>query len=71
MARKKKTIKAKEPVKLRAKKLANGNQSLYLETHHGLAVFRPRHSEHIGKFKDVAYGLDGAVCQQEKGERPK
>ncbi len=34
MARKKKTIKAKEPVKLRAKKLANGNQSLYLDIYH-------------------------------------
>ena len=31
MARKKTTIKAKEPIRLRFKKLANGNQSIYLE----------------------------------------
>lgn len=29
----KKTIKAKEPVKIRFKKLANGNQSIYLDSY--------------------------------------
>lgn len=31
MARKKQTIKAKEPIRIRFKKLANGNQSIYLD----------------------------------------
>lgn len=31
MVRKKKQLKAKEPVKLRFKTLANGNQSIYLD----------------------------------------
>lgn len=34
MARKKTILKAKEPVKLRVKKLANGNGSLYLDMNH-------------------------------------
>ena len=34
MARKKTVLKAKEPVKLRVKKLANGNGSLYLDMNH-------------------------------------
>lgn len=33
MARKKKAVKAKEPVRLRSKELANGNRSLYLDTY--------------------------------------
>ena len=31
MAKKKKALKAKEPIKLRAKSLSNGNKSLYLD----------------------------------------
>ena len=31
MERKKAILKVKEPIKLRVKKLANGNQSLYLD----------------------------------------
>ena len=31
MAKKKKALKAKEPIKLRAKNLSNGNKSLYLD----------------------------------------
>lgn len=34
MARPKKTVKAKEPVRLRYKELANGNKSLYLDIYH-------------------------------------
>ena len=33
MAKKKKVIKAKEPIRLRSKQLANGNKSLYLDTY--------------------------------------
>ena len=33
MARKKKAVKAKEPVRLRSKQLADGNKSLYLDTY--------------------------------------
>lgn len=33
MAKKKKAVKAKEPIRLRSKKLANGNKSLYLDTY--------------------------------------
>ncbi|MBQ7986939.1 MAG: site-specific integrase, partial [Bacteroidaceae bacterium] len=31
MPRKKKTVKMKEPIRLRMKPIANGNQSLYLD----------------------------------------
>lgn len=33
MAKKKKAVKAKEPIRLRFKELANGNKSLYLDTY--------------------------------------
>ena len=31
MAKKKKPVKAKEPIRIRFKELANGNQSIYLD----------------------------------------
>ena len=34
MARKKNEVKAKEPVKLRFKKLSNANQSIYLDIYY-------------------------------------
>ena len=34
MAKTKKPVKAKEPVRLRFKELANGNQSIYLDIYH-------------------------------------
>ena len=43
MARPKKTVKAKEPVRIRFKELKNGNKSIYLDIYRDIRVSKTLH----------------------------
>ena len=48
MAKKKQEVKLKEPVRIRFKQLANGNQSIYLDYYTGAVI---RKENYVGGWK--------------------